>query len=127
MSSTYLFGREATSCHDKSHLLRAAAQAMRQVLHDHARAKLTLKRGGPGPRVELDSRVGAEPSTASFLEFMDEIERLSRVSPDMARAMELRYILGFSIEEIAEALCIPLRSFERAFRSAEALLAARLQ
>jgi len=131
MNEAYLklFGREPAACQDRSHLLRAAAQAMRQVLQDHARAKLTQKRATPGSRVELDSRVGEPPeeSTASFLEFAEEIERLARVSPDMARAMELRYILGFTMEEIADVLHMPLRSFERAFTSAAALLAARLR
>lgn len=124
-----LFGREPTACQDKAHLLRAAARAMRQVLQDHARLKSTQKRSGPGHRVELGTGTGEvdDLEATSFLEFSEEVERLSRVSPDMARAMELRYILGFSMAEIARVLRRPLRSFEREFASASALLAARLR
>ena len=131
MNEAYLklFGREPTACRDKAHLLRAAAQAMRHVLHDHARLKFAQKRAKPGKQVELGSGLGetTDESTLSFLEFSEEIEKLARVSPDMARAMELRYILGFTMEETAEVLRIPLRTFERNFASAEALVATRLR
>ena len=131
MNEAYLklFGREPTACRDKAHLMRAAARAMRQVLHDHARQQATRKRAGPGHRVELGSGLGetTDESARSFLEFSEEIERLARASPDMARAMELRYILGFTMEEIAEVLHVPLRTFERNFASAEALVATRLR
>jgi RNA polymerase sigma factor (TIGR02999 family) len=124
-----LFGREPTACRDKAHLMRAAARAMRQVLLDHARANTCRHRTPPGARVELDSSVGQIEDAArhSFLEFSEEVERLARISPDMARAMELRYILGFQIEEVARLLHMPLRTFERQFDAAERLLAARLR
>jgi RNA polymerase sigma factor (TIGR02999 family) len=131
MNEAYLklFGREPTACRDKQHLLRAAGRAMHQVLQDHARAKLTRKRGDAGRRVELGSAHGGssdEPVT-SFLEFSEEVRRLARVSPDMARAMELRYLLGFKMEEIAGILQMKFRTFEREFAAASALLAARLR
>jgi RNA polymerase sigma factor (TIGR02999 family) len=124
-----LFGRAPTACRDKTHLLRAAACAMRQVLQDHARLKQAGKRARPGKRVEISSGVGEpeDSSAASFLEFGEEVERLSRASPDMARAMEMRYILGFTMEEIAGILHKPLRTLEREFASASALLAARMR
>ncbi len=124
-----LFGREPTACHDLTHLMRAAACAMRQVLQDHARLKVTQKRAKPGARVELGSSLGGvtDESAASFLEFGEEVERLARVSPDMARAMELCYIFGFTKKEIAQVLHKPMRTFEREFAAASALMAARLQ
>jgi RNA polymerase sigma factor (TIGR02999 family) len=131
MNEAYLklFGREPAACHDKAHLLRASAQAMRQILQDHARMKCTRKRAAPGSRVALGEGTCSvsEDATEAFLEFGEEVERLSRISPDMARAMELRFILGFTMEEIAGILDMPMRTFERDFASAAALLAARMR
>jgi RNA polymerase sigma factor (TIGR02999 family) len=124
-----LFGRRPAGYADKAHLLRAAARAMGHVLKDHARAKMRLKRCGAGVRVELDAGIGCQSveQASSFLEFSEELERLGRAHPDMARAIEMRLYFGLTMDEIAQALGIPLRTLEREYAAAAALLAARLR
>lgn len=124
-----LFGREPIACRDMAHLMRAAARAMDQVLADHARAKLAQKRAGPGRRVELTSALAEEAEEVgshAYLEFSDEVARLERTRPDMARALLMRYVLGLPLERIAGTLGQPQRTFERDFAAASALVASRL-
>lgn len=124
-----LFGRKPVTFKDKTHLLRAAARAMRHVLTDHARAKIRLKRSGGGERVELGTGIGCKSieQATSFLEFSEEIERMGRAHPDMARAIEMRIFFDMNETEIAEALGIPLRTLQRDLAAAAALLASRLR
>jgi RNA polymerase sigma factor (TIGR02999 family) len=122
-----LFGHGPSGFVGKAHFLRAAAQAMRCVLTDHARAKLSLKRGGAAKQVHMDPEVTAcVDGVESFLDFSEEIEALAKADPAMARAVEMRIFLGTRMEEIAETLGLPLRSFERRFAAAVALLVSRL-
>lgn len=130
MNEAYLrlFGRQPVTFHDKAHLLRAAAVAMRCVLADHARAKLRLKRGQNAPRAELDDALAscADDQAASFLEFSDAIEQLARADSVMARAVEMRFLFGLTMNEIADALEMPKRTLEKRFAAAAALIASRL-
>lgn len=122
-----LFGREPIACQDMAHLMRAAARAMDQVLADHARAKQTQKRAAPGRRVEITQGIAeVDDSPDNYLEFSDEVARLGRSDPDMAKALLMRYVLGLTSERIAAALGKPLRTFEREFAAASALVASRL-
>lgn len=123
-----LFGTRPLNFSDQSHLLRAAARAMSQILADHARHKISIRAGGAWGCVELGSSHGSDqPEAVTFLDFDGEIERLARIEPDMARAMQMRYILDLEIEEIADILDYPLRTLERRLRAASAMVAARLR
>ncbi len=94
--------------------LGAAAKAMRSVLVDHARARGRLKRESPGRRVPLDELCASYAERAIDLLALDEaLDELAEVDAPMAQAVELRFFVGLDAERTAEALGIPLRSFER--------------
>jgi len=121
-----LFGREPKTFRDRAHFLRVAAVAMRHLLVDHARAKAARKRTKLDGLFEDDEGTASDEEARAFLEFNEELERLGAAHPEMAKAIQMKLFLGMSMKEIAEALGMPLRTFEREYASAVALLAARL-
>ncbi len=92
----------------RTQFLAVAAQMMRRVLVDHARARLALKRGGGGTYVTLgdaDQAVAASEEV-DVLALDDALARLAIMDPRKAQLVELRYFAGLSIPEAATALNI---------------------
>ena len=90
---------------DREHFLSLVARAMRQIIIDHARGRLRLKRGGGAIRVTLDENSGlTEPQIEQLLMIDDLLDRLEKESPRRRRIFELRFFGGFSVEEVAETL-----------------------
>ena len=90
---------------DRAHFFAIAAQAMRQVLADHAKAQRRLKRGGDGVRVTLFDAHAAEPETAvDLVAFHDCLERLGELNERHAKVVELRLLGSLTIEETATML-----------------------
>lgn len=90
---------------DRAHFMALAAQVMRHILVDHARARRRGKRGGGRTMVELDEALGVrEERHADLIALDDALTELSRLSARQGRIVELRYFGGLTIEEIAEAL-----------------------
>src|SRR5262245_40640332 len=108
---------------NRRHFYGAAAQAMRRILVDNARAKSSEKRGGGRQREypDLDSFDAAAPAE-ELLALHDALDRLAAHDPVKARLVELRFFGGLSMAETAECLDISLSSAERAWRYARALL-----
>jgi RNA polymerase sigma-70 factor, ECF subfamily len=110
---------------NRAHFFAIASTIMRRVLVDHARARLTAKRGGHADRVSLSA---AEPATpegtdeADLLALHDALEKLTALDPDQARLVELRYFGGLTIEETAEALSISPATVKREWAVARAWL-----
>lgn len=96
----------------KAHFFSAAAEAMRRILVDRARARKSLKRGGDVQRVEFhDSAVQAasEPSAADeILIVNDLLDQLAEEHPKEAELAKLKYYVDFNISEAARALDIPV-------------------
>jgi RNA polymerase sigma factor (TIGR02999 family) len=113
---------------DRGHLMAIAATAMRQVLVDRARARLTAKRGGGQAPVPLgDIDVAAAPSPEWLLD-VDRALGLLRVRDErLARVVDCRFFAGLSDEETSEALGISLRTAQRDWMRAKAWLRAELQ
>ncbi len=110
------------SFNDRSHFLRVAARAMRNVLVDHARARRAKKRG-EGKRVDLDAEGLAVHENVEGLLAVDEtLQRLADVDPQLAQLVELRFFGGLDNPATAEALGMSLRSVERGWRTARAFL-----
>jgi RNA polymerase sigma factor (TIGR02999 family) len=108
----------------RAHFFGVAAQMMRRVLVDHARARLADKRGGALQRVTLGN-VGAGPSSDGELDVLalhDALERLAMLDPDQARLVELRYFGGLGIEDTAEALGVSPATVKREWAVARAWL-----
>lgn len=112
-----------------SELLAAAAQAMRRVLIDHARARVRLKRGGGSARlVSLDAvDLAATGSFDGILAVDEAIRRLEQAYPKAAEIVRLRFYVGLSMEEVAKALGMSERSVFREWSYARAWLLTRLQ
>jgi RNA polymerase sigma factor (TIGR02999 family) len=97
---------------------------MRQVLVDHARARLAAKRGAGVTRIELVEDVGAAGAAqfADVLAIDQALERLAVLDRDQARIVELRFFGGLSIEETAEVLGVSAPTVKRYWRLAKAFL-----
>ncbi|MFZ4576358.1 MAG: ECF-type sigma factor [Phycisphaerales bacterium] len=110
-------GDSGTAWNSPGHFFGAAAEAMRQVLVDHARAKGARKRGGDRRRVGLDEVVAAaEQSNDDVLVVSEAVDALEQEDPTLATILKLRYFVGLGREEAAAALDIPLRTFDRRWR-----------
>jgi RNA polymerase sigma factor (TIGR02999 family) len=109
---------------NRAHFLGIAAQMMRRILVDHARAEHRLKRGGPLPSLSLDAAVAvATPSREIDLLALDEaLDRLAAIDAQQSRLVELRFFSGLTIEEAAVALGISAGTVKREWSTAKAWL-----
>ena len=117
----------------RTHFFAVAAQAMRRVLVDHARARLREKRGGGLRRVTLDEEVGQRSDTERrFLDVEDVIAldaaltRLAEIDAREASVVEQRIFGGSELKEIAANLDVSLRTVESDWAHAKAWLAREL-
>ena len=107
----------------RTHFLAVASLAMRHVLVDRARERVTLKRGGIRQRVTLDDAhlaVDAEPD--ALLELDDAMHQLAAFEPRLAHVVECRFFGGLTEPETAEALGITVRTVQRDWVKARVLL-----
>ena len=121
-----------TDWQDRSHFFAVASTAMRRVLIDHAKQRSAEKRGGGRVRVELDpERLGdaglaASTDPDSLLALDAALGELEKVHPRQAKAVELRYFAGATLEEAAEVLGSSAPTVLRDVRFALAWLAKHL-
>lgn len=107
----------------RKHFFAVAARAMRQVLADHAKGRLREKRGGGAERVTLSGQQGeADALDLEVVSLHEALERLERAEPNYARVVELRYLVGLSVEEAAEVLGVSDRTVKARWRAARAWL-----
>jgi RNA polymerase sigma factor (TIGR02999 family) len=100
-----------------------ASLAMRHVLVDRAKARLRRKREGSGRAVTLDEHLlsdAHQPET--LIQISDALERLAAEDPRLAHIVDCRFFGGFSEPEIAEALGVTVRTVQRDWVKARALL-----
>jgi RNA polymerase sigma factor (TIGR02999 family) len=108
---------------NRAHFFGIAAEVMRRLLVDHARARLAGKRGGGTPRLALgDVDIASAGGDADVLELHDALERLATLDPRQSRLVELRYFGGLNIEETAEALDVSPATVKREWSVARAWL-----
>jgi RNA polymerase sigma factor (TIGR02999 family) len=109
---------------DRAHFFAVAAQMMRRILVDAARARGSAKRGGEVRKIALDERMAAAPATdRELLALDDAIEALARKDPRKAKVVELRFFGGLSLKETAEVLQISEDTVGRNWNFAKAWLA----
>jgi RNA polymerase sigma factor (TIGR02999 family) len=102
-----------------------AAQMMRRILVDHARAVNAEKRGGGSNKTDLDEDRVVDIGAGRIVEFLaldQALTQLSRVSARQAQVIELRYFAGLNLDEISELLGVSPATISRDQRSAEAWL-----
>src|SRR5689334_24844388 len=111
----------------RAHFFGAAAQTMRRILVEHARQRLSRKRGAGAAHEELDKAVAValEPDL-DVIALHEALEELAAEDPESARVIELRCFGGLSIEEAAEILETSPSSITRIWSFARAWLYRRL-
>lgn len=112
---------------ERAHFLGVAARTMRRALCDHARAKLTLKRGGGERRVPLEIDTLELPSRGAELVALDEaLGQLEEIDGRQAQIVELRYFGGLTVLEVADALGVSPRTVDGEWAMARAWLQRRV-
>jgi RNA polymerase sigma factor (TIGR02999 family) len=102
-----LVGGKIQKFENRAHFFAAAAEAMRRILIDRARRKLTERHGGSYERVDLDGQDLADPRADQQLLAVDEVlDNLAKDHPVQAEVVKLRYFVGMTNEETAQALGI---------------------
>lgn len=107
VNETYLklVNQTAVDWKDRSHFLGIAAQVMRQVLVDHARARCREKRGGDRRLLPLnEGLVLSSGKSAALLGLDDALNELAKFDARKSKVVELRYFGGMSVDETAVAL-----------------------
>jgi len=123
-----LAGRRHVSWKNRAHFFGFAAQTMRRILVDHARAKQTAKRGQGGIRVTLDDLIGVptEPDV-DLVRLDDALRVLAEMDPRQSQVVELRFFAGLTFDEIAEVLGIGVATVGRDWASARTWLFRELE
>ena len=127
INEAWLRLRGSAAFSNRRHFFGAAAEAMRRVLVDRARARQRLKRGEGRVALDVDLLEPAwEPAGVDILALDEALSKLAAEAPDKARLVELRYFAGLTYEEAAQALGISRASAERWWTYARAFLFAEL-
>ncbi len=126
-----LVGSANIEWRSRGHFFAAAAEAMRRILVDHARAKARLKRGGSGgagegaphrrARLNLVD-LAADEDPEEILSVDEAFGRLDAMDPELARVVRLRFFAGLTEQETALALGISDRTVRRDWTVARAWL-----
>ncbi len=114
---------------NRAHFFGIAAQVMRRVLVDYARARLTEKRGGGLQQITLGGAgvASGDDDAVELMALHDALDRLAALDETQARIVELRYFAGLNIEETAEALDISPATVKREWAVARAWLRRELE
>jgi len=111
----------------RGHFFAAAAEAMRRILIDQARARQSQRRGGGRQRQEVEDLRIAAPTPAVDVLALDEVlERFEQTDAPKARLVKLRFYAGLTISQAAEALAISTTTADRWWAYARAWLHAEL-
>ncbi len=124
-----LVGQHALPVEDRRHFFAYAAQVMRSVIVDFARARLAERRGGDAEHVVLDTALGdgVVAPEADALRVHEALQVLEQADPRLAQVVELRYFGGLTEAEIAQALDVSERTVRRDWEKARLLLIAAME
>jgi RNA polymerase sigma factor (TIGR02999 family) len=119
---------QAQRWNSRRHFFAAAAEAMRRILVERARARGSRKRGGGRERLDLDGLTVAAPERPDELLALDEaLRRLAAVEPQAAELVHLRYVAGQTMSAAADLLGLSLRSTHRLWAYCRAWLLQELE
>lgn len=125
-----LFGLEAHAFVSRQHFFATATRAMRQVVIDYARARMTQIRGAGAQHIDLDEMDGSalqiDAQAESLVQLDDALSRLGEADARLERVVELRFFVGLEIKAIAELLAMSEATIKRDLRAAKAFLGAEL-
>jgi RNA polymerase sigma factor (TIGR02999 family) len=107
----------------RAHFFGIAAQMIRRILVDHARAQRADKRGAGAVRLELDESIAvAQQRDLDLIALDDALGRLAVLDERQSRIVELRFFAGLSVEDTAEVMGISTATVKREWASARAWL-----
>lgn len=116
------------SWQDRAHFFAVSANIMRHILVDHARAKLTHKRGGDAQRISLeDADSFSDQQDVDLLAVDEALKELAKFDELQSRIVELRFFGGLTIEETAHVAGISPATVKREWTMAKAWLHRRLK
>jgi RNA polymerase sigma factor (TIGR02999 family) len=119
---------QARHWNSRGHFFAAAAEAIRRILVDQARRKLSLRRGGDLQRLPIeDLEIEAPEPSVDLLAVHEALDRFQDVDPTAAQIVKLRYFAGLTIPQAAEALGISTSTADRSWAYARAWLHAALK
>ncbi len=113
---------------NRAHFMGVAAQVMRRILVDHARARNAVKRGADFSRLSLDAALEIAPDNDEVVLGLDQaLEKLDKFDSLKRQILEMRFFGGMTYEQAAEALDISKATLDRELRLAKAWLRHELQ
>jgi RNA polymerase sigma factor (TIGR02999 family) len=122
-----LVDQRAVKWQNRAHFFGIAAQAMRRILVDHARAHGAGKRGGGEEKVSFEDAPAIGGAIDIDVLALDEaLTRLAAIDPQQSRVVELRFFGGLTMDETAEVMRISPATVGREWRMAKAWLFAEL-
>jgi RNA polymerase sigma factor (TIGR02999 family) len=108
---------------NRAHFFGAAANIMRRVLVDHARAKTAAKRGGSSTKIAIEEDMAIVDSLAEDIVDLDlALDRLAEMDTRKARIVEMKFFAGMTNQEVATAVGISDATVERDWKMARAWL-----
>jgi len=124
-----VFRTDDATIHDRSHLMRVMALAMRQIIVDHARRQLAEKRGGDAVHVALDEQQVSDSQVDAerILDIEQAIKRLGETDSTLADLVAARFYTGLSTDEIADMQGVSRRTIQRQLKRANVWLRFELQ
>lgn len=124
-----LLGKPDIQWTGRGHFFRAAAEAMRKILIDHARARSAEKRGGGRAALSISSvaDLASPVDPAGFLALDEAISRLGQVDSQAAEVVRLRFYAGLSEEDVADTLGVSPRTVRRDWAFARGWLRDKLE
>lgn len=106
----------------RKHFFAVAAQVMRRILVDHARARYAAKRGS-GMTVALEWGADFAPERDAVVIALDDaLNALAKTDQEKARLVEMRFFAGLTAEEIAQCMATPVHTVRRDLRNAQVWL-----
>lgn len=112
---------------DRAHFFAVAAQTLRRILVDHARAHRAEKRGGGQVKLSLTAAAGwAESKDEDLLAVDEALQRLAQSQPRAAQVVELRFFAGMTEDEISDVLRVSTITVKRDWKFARAWLLSTL-
>ena len=123
-----LVGSARQNWESRRHFFSAAAEAMRHILIDRARKRLSLRHGGGQQRLDIEEvEVAAPIEQETILAVNEALSELEKADSTKAEVVKLRFFVGLSERETAEILGVSERTIERYWAYAQAWLFERIE
>lgn len=118
-----LVGQREIRWQNRAHFFGIAAQVIRHILVDHARGRISAKRGGGAVNLSLDEGLAVpNKQDLDVVALDDALQGLAKIDPQQSRIVELRFFGGLSIEETAEVVGVSTATVKRDWSVAKAWL-----